>query len=60
MSTAVVFLSIEKTFETTWALGLLHKLSKLEYSISLINLISSFLSHRKFSVPVEGEMATPR
>jgi hypothetical protein len=60
MSTAAVFLDIEKTFETSWQPGLLYKLSKLQFSISLIKLIGSFLSQRKFRVSVEGEMSTPR
>jgi hypothetical protein len=38
----------------------LYKLSKLEFSTSLIELIGSFLSLRKFSVSVEGKMSTPR
>jgi hypothetical protein len=59
MSMAAVFLDIEKIFDTTRHSGLLYKLSKLEYSTSLIKLISSFLSQRKF-VSVEGEMSTPR
>jgi hypothetical protein len=48
MSTAAVFLDIEKAFDTTWHSGLLFKLSKLEFSNSLIKLIWSFLSQRKF------------
>jgi hypothetical protein len=60
MFTASVFLHIEKAFNTTWHTGLLCKLSKLEFSNSLIKLISSFLSQRKFSVSVEGEMSAPR
>jgi hypothetical protein len=32
----------------------------LEFSTSLIKLISSFLSQCKFSVSVDGEMSTPR
>jgi hypothetical protein len=60
MSTAAVFLDTEKAFDITWHLGLLYKLSKLEYSTSSIKLIGSFLSQRKFSVSVEGEMSTPR
>jgi hypothetical protein len=60
MSTAAVFLDIEKTFDTTWHTGLLYKLSKLDFSVSLIKLISSFLYKRKFFVLVEGEMSTPR
>jgi hypothetical protein len=31
MSTAVVFLDIEKAFDTTWQPGLLYKLSKLQF-----------------------------
>jgi retron-type reverse transcriptase len=54
-----VFLDIEKAFDTTWHSGLLDKLSTLEFSNSLIKLISSFLSQRKF-VSVEGKMSTPR
>jgi hypothetical protein len=42
------------------ALWLLYKLSKLEFSTSLIKLISSFLSQCKFIISVEGEMSTPR
>jgi hypothetical protein len=60
MSTAAVFLDIEKAFDTTWHPGLRNKLSKMHFSTSLIKLISSFLSNRKFRVSVEGEMSTPR
>jgi hypothetical protein len=60
MSTAAMFLDIEKAFDTTWHSGLLYKLSKLEFSTNLIKLIGSVLSNRKFSVSVEGEMSTPR
>jgi hypothetical protein len=60
MSTAAVFLDIEKAFDTTWHTGLLYKLSKLEFSFNLIKLVSSFLSQRKFRDSVEGEMSTPR
>jgi hypothetical protein len=59
MSTAAVFLDIEKAFDTTWHLGLLYKLAKLRFSTNLIKLISSFLSERKFRVSVEGELSTP-
>jgi hypothetical protein len=59
MSTAAVFLDIEKAFDITWHPGLLYKLSKLEFPTSLIKLISSFLSQRKFRVSVEDEMSTP-
>jgi hypothetical protein len=60
LSTAALFLDIEKACYTTWHTGLLYKLSKLEFSINLIKLLSSLLSQRKFRVSVEGEMSTPR
>jgi hypothetical protein len=60
MSTATLFLDIEEAFDTTWHTSLLYKLSKLEFLISLIKLIGSFLSHWKFNVLVEGEMSAPR
>jgi hypothetical protein len=60
MSTAAVVLDIEKAFHKTWQLDLLHKLLELTFSISLIKLISSFLSQRKLRVLVKGELSTPR
>jgi retron-type reverse transcriptase len=60
ISTVAVFLDIEEAFDTAWHSGLLYKLSKLEYSMSLVQLISSFLSQRNFNVSVEGEISTPR
>jgi hypothetical protein len=60
MSTAAMFLDIEKPFDTTWHHGLLYKLSKLEFSANVIKLLGSFLSQRKFRVSVEGEMSTPK
>jgi len=60
MSTAVVLLDIGKAFDFTWRPGLLYKVSKLHFSASLIKLIRSFLSNRKFRVMVQGEMTTPR
>jgi hypothetical protein len=56
-----VFLVTEKSLNKTWHLGLLYTLSELKLSMSLIRLISSFLSQRKFRVSVEGEeMSMPR
>jgi hypothetical protein len=60
MSTAAVFLDIEKAFGTTWHPGLLYKLSELQFPISLIKLIASFLTNRKFEASVEGEISSPR
>jgi hypothetical protein len=53
-------LDIEKAFDTTWYPGLIYKLPKLEFSTSLIKLVSSFLSQRKFRDSIEDEMSTPR
>jgi hypothetical protein len=55
-----VILDIETAFDAAWHSGLLHKISKLEFSTSVIKLISSFFSRRKFTVSVEGKMASPR
>jgi hypothetical protein len=57
---AAVFLAIEKDFDNTWHPSFLFKLSKLEFSNSLIRLISSHLSQIIFRVSVEGEISTPR
>jgi hypothetical protein len=54
-SMAAVFLDIEKAFDTIRHSGLLHKLSELEFSKSLIKLISFFLSQRKFGVSVRAK-----
>jgi hypothetical protein len=60
MSTAAVFLDIEKAFDTTWHPGLIYKLSKLEFSTRLSKFINSILSQRKFRVAVEGEISPAR
>jgi hypothetical protein len=60
MPAVAAFLNIEKAFDTTLHLGLLYKLSKLHFLISLIKFISSFLSQRKFRVFVEGEISVTR
>jgi hypothetical protein len=60
LSTAAVFLDIDKAFDTTWHPGVLYKLVKLNFSVNIVKLIGSFLSNRKFKVSVEGEMSTPR
>jgi hypothetical protein len=60
MSTAAVFLDIEKAFDTTCHSGLLHNLSELRFSTILIKPIATFLTDRKFKVLVVGEVCTPR
>jgi hypothetical protein len=60
ISTAMVFLDIEKAFDATWHPGLTYKLSTMKFATSLIKLISSLLSQRKFRVSAEGEMKARR
>jgi hypothetical protein len=60
MSTAAVFLDIEKAFDTTRHPGLLYKLSELQFLTSLVKLIASVLTSRNFKVSVEGELLSPK
>jgi hypothetical protein len=60
MSTAAVFLVIEKAFDTIWHPGLLYKLSEIQFPIRLFKLIVSFLTNRKFKTSLEGELSSPR
>jgi hypothetical protein len=60
MSTSAVFLDTEDAFAITWYVGSLCQTSKLKFLISLIMLISSLLSQRKFRISVEDGMSTPR
>jgi hypothetical protein len=60
MSTVAAFLHIGIAFDTTWHSGLLHKLSEFEFSTSIIKLIASYLTERKFKVCDEDEFSMPR
>jgi hypothetical protein len=60
MSTAAVFLDIENAFDTTWHSVLLYKLSELEFWASLVKLIISLRTDRKFKVLVEDKFSAPR
>jgi hypothetical protein len=51
--TTAVFLDIEKGFDKAWYSGLLYKLSELGILTSLIKLITSLLTNRKFNVLVK-------
>jgi hypothetical protein len=59
ISMAAVFLDIEKSFDKTWHSSPLYKLSELAFSMSVIKLIASFLTNRKFKDLVEGEFSMP-
>jgi hypothetical protein len=50
--------SVPSLYKTPWRL--FERFSTLQFSISLIKLIGSFFSQRKFRVSVEGKMSTPR
>jgi hypothetical protein len=58
VSLVVIFLDDERTFDITWNPDLLCKLYELPFSSSLIKLISSFLSNRKFRPMVESKLVT--
>jgi hypothetical protein len=60
ISTAAVFLDIEKALNTMWHLGLVYELCKMEFSKNLIKLISKFMLQRKFRVSAEFEISAPR
>jgi hypothetical protein len=60
VSTAAIFSGIETAFDSTRQSGVLYKLSELGFSTSLIKLIASFLTSRKFKVSLDGGFATPR
>jgi retron-type reverse transcriptase len=50
MKTAAIFLDISKAFDKVWHEGLILKLILFKYPPSMIFLIQSFLSNRKFFV----------
>jgi hypothetical protein len=60
MSMAAVFLGIKKALGTTWHCGLPYKLSELEFLTSLIKLIASLLTDRKFKALVNDGFSVPR
>jgi hypothetical protein len=53
-------LDIEGAFDRKWHSGLLYKLSELASLTSLIKLIPSFLTNRRFKVLAEDEFSTPK
>jgi hypothetical protein len=62
MSTAAVFLDIEKAFDTAWHSDLPYKLSELDFSTRtcLFELIASYLTSKKIKVSIEDEFSAPR
>jgi hypothetical protein len=60
ISSSISRLPLELANPCIYATTFTARLSKLDFSVSLIKLISSFLYKRKFFVSEEGEMSTPR
>ena len=48
-------LDISKAFDRVWHAGLLHKLTSYGISGQVFNLISSFLSNRRFRMVLDGK-----
>lgn len=53
-STGVLFLDIEKAFDSIWHNGLIYKLHGMQFPTYLIRLLKSFLTDRTFFVEVDG------
>ena len=54
-ATRPVVLDILKAFDRVWHAGLLHKLKSYGISGQIFSLISSFLSHRRLRVVLDGK-----
>lgn len=59
-STGIIFLDIEKAFDSVWHNGLIFKLHKMQCPSYLVKLIKSFLSNRSFIVEIEGEQSAAK
>lgn len=59
-STGVVFLDIEKAFDSIWHNGVIFKLNKFGYPIYLQKIVKSFLTERYFEVNIDNEISSQR
>lgn len=57
-STGILFIDIEKAFDSIWHKGLLYKLNKMKFPLYLIKLVNDFLTERGFTVDVEGQQSS--
>lgn len=60
LSTASIFLDVEKAFDRVWHDGLLHKIIQIGTPIHLAKILSSFLQNRKFRVRIENQLSSSR
>lgn len=56
-STGMVFLDVEKAFDSIWHDGLIYKLIKLKLPTFLIRMINAFIRNRKFAVQVNNTIS---
>ena len=56
----MVFLDIKSAFDRVWHQGLVHKLSLLGVSGSLLNWLRNYLLNRNQKVVISGVSSTPR
>ena len=59
-ATGAVFLDISKAFDSVWHRGLLHKMLEAGISLSMVQLIRSFLIGRSFRVKLRSCRSTGR
>lgn len=53
-STGILFLDIEKAFDSIWHAGLIYKLHKMQLPLYLVKIIKNFLKDRNFVVEIDG------
>ena len=60
MSSVVIFLDTEEASDKIWYLSLFYEYAKLQFPVSIMKLIYSSLSMRKWEVSTNYEVAVPR
>lgn len=59
-STGVVFLDIEKAFDSIWHEGLLYKMNTFGFPFYIQKILKSFLTQRSFVVSINNCLSSPR
>ena len=57
-STGIIFLDVEKAFDTVWHNGLVYKLKNYGYPMHIQKIVKSFLDNRKFVVEINATHST--